>query len=94
MDEFPHDRPPHRTSSIALRPPLCWPNDARIAFAVVVSTEYYELQPAPTGFTPANVPGGFGRAPYPDVRAARHPRAAAGEYRGAGTLRGASVGGH
>src|SRR6476659_347935 len=69
MDEFPHDRPPHRTSSIALRPPLCWPNEARIAFAVVVSTEYYELQPAPTSFTPANVPGGFGRAPYPDVRA-------------------------
>ena len=69
MDEFPHDRPPHATSSIALRPPLRWPNDARLAFAVVVSTEYYELQPKPTSFTPANVPGGFGRAPYPDVRA-------------------------
>jgi peptidoglycan/xylan/chitin deacetylase (PgdA/CDA1 family) len=69
LDEFPHDRPPHATSSIALRPPLRWPNNARLAFAVVVSTEYYELQPAPTSFTPANVPGGFGRAPYPDVRA-------------------------
>jgi allantoinase len=36
---------------------------------VVVSAEYYELQPAPASVTPANVPGGFGRAPYPDVRA-------------------------
>jgi peptidoglycan/xylan/chitin deacetylase (PgdA/CDA1 family) len=40
-----------------------------VAFAVVVSTEYYEMQPAPTNFIPANVPGGFGRAPYPDFRA-------------------------
>lgn len=69
VDKFPHDRPPHRTSSIASRPPLRWPNDAPVALSVVVSAEYYELQPAPTSFTPANVPGGFGRAPYPDVRA-------------------------
>jgi allantoinase len=69
LDEFPYDRPPHATSSIALRPALHWPNDARLAFAVVVSAEYYELQPKPASFTPANVPGGFGRAPYPDVRA-------------------------
>ena len=67
--EFPHDRPPHDTSSIALRPPLRWPNGARLAFAVVVSAEYYEMQPAAANFIPANVPGGFGRAPYPDFRA-------------------------
>ena len=29
----------------------------------------YEMQPAAENFIPANVPGGFGRAPYPDVRA-------------------------
>ena len=46
-----------------------WPDGARLAFAVVVSAEYYEMQPAPANFIPANVPGGFGRAPYPDVRA-------------------------
>jgi len=69
VDEFPRDRLPHRASSIVSRPPLRWPNGARVAFSVVVSAEYYELQPAPTSFTPANVPGGFGRAPYPDVRA-------------------------
>ena len=67
--EFPHDRPPHDTSSIALRRPLRWPDGARLAFAVVVSAEYYEMQPAPASFIPANVPGGFGRAPYPDFRA-------------------------
>jgi peptidoglycan/xylan/chitin deacetylase (PgdA/CDA1 family) len=48
---------------------LRWPDGARLAFAVVVSTEYYEMQPAPSNFIPANLPGGFGRAPYPDFRA-------------------------
>jgi peptidoglycan/xylan/chitin deacetylase (PgdA/CDA1 family) len=67
--EFPNDRTPHDTSSIALRRPLHWPGGARLAFAVVVSAEYYEMQPNPANFIPANVPGGFGRAPYPDFRA-------------------------
>jgi peptidoglycan/xylan/chitin deacetylase (PgdA/CDA1 family) len=69
VNDFPHDRPPHCASSIVYRPPLRWPNDARVAFAIVVNAEYYELQPASGSFTPANVPGGFGRAPYPDFRA-------------------------
>jgi allantoinase len=64
-----HDRPPHDMSSITRRPPLRWPGGARVAFAVVVSSEYYEMQPAADHFIPANVPGGFGRAPYPDFRA-------------------------
>jgi peptidoglycan/xylan/chitin deacetylase (PgdA/CDA1 family) len=67
--EFPYDRTPHATSSIASRPPLAWPGQARVAFSVVVSSEYYEMQPDPKAFIPANVPGGFGRAPYPDFRA-------------------------
>ncbi|TFL09597.1 hypothetical protein [Pusillimonas noertemannii] len=37
--------------------------------ALVVSAEYYDLYPAPHAFTPPNVPGGFGRGPYPDFRA-------------------------
>src|SRR4051812_34482057 len=68
-NEFPHDRPPHEPSSIVSRPPLRWPGGARVAFAIVVSAEYYEMQPAAANFIPANVPGGFGRAPYPDFRA-------------------------
>src|SRR6516162_709615 len=69
MDVALHDRPPHGTSSIPRRAPVRWPDGARLAFAVVVSTEYYEMQPAPSNFIPANLPGGFGRAPYPDFRA-------------------------
>jgi peptidoglycan/xylan/chitin deacetylase (PgdA/CDA1 family) len=46
-----------------------WPNDASVAFAVLVSAEYYEMQPPEDAFTPPNVPGGFGRGPYPDFRA-------------------------
>jgi allantoinase len=59
----------HSNSTILSRPPVAWPGGNRVAFAVVVSVEYYELQPPPSAFIPPNVPGGFGRAPYPDVRA-------------------------
>jgi peptidoglycan/xylan/chitin deacetylase (PgdA/CDA1 family) len=47
---------------------LAWPNGAPAAFAVLVSAEYYEMQPPDDAFIPANVPGGFGRGPYPDFR--------------------------
>jgi allantoinase len=67
--EFPYDRTPHSASSVAARSPFAWPGQARLAFAVVVSAEYYEMQPDPNSFIPPNVPGGFGRAPYPDFRA-------------------------
>jgi len=69
VDVHSHDRPPHDTSSITRRPPLHWPNAAHVAVGVVVSVEYYEMQPAANQFIPANVPGSFGRAPYPDFRA-------------------------
>jgi allantoinase len=59
----------HDVSMIVSRPALAWPGGARLALAVVVSAEYYEMQPAARNFIPANVPGGFGRAPYPDFRA-------------------------
>jgi peptidoglycan/xylan/chitin deacetylase (PgdA/CDA1 family) len=45
-----------------------WPNDTAVAFAVLVSAEYYEMQPPGNAFAPPNVPGGFGRGPYPDFR--------------------------
>jgi len=64
-----YDRLPHQPSMIASRPKLVWPNKARLAVAFVVCGEYYEMQPAADAFIPANVPGGFGRAPYPDFRA-------------------------
>lgn len=45
-----------------------WPNGAWAACAIVVSAEYYEMQPPADAFIPPNVPGGFGRGPYPDFR--------------------------
>ena len=67
MNEY--DRVYHEDSMIVKRPPLVWPGGHRAAFSVVVCAEYYELQPPDDAFVPPNVPGGFGRAPYPDVRA-------------------------
>jgi len=64
-----YDRLPHATSTIAHRPKLVWPGGKRLAVAFVVCAEYYEMQPPPDAFIPPNVPGGFGRAPYPDFRA-------------------------
>ena len=64
-----HDRVHHENSTIVSRPPLTWPHGYRVAFSVVVCAEYYELQAPAEAFVPPNVPGGFGRAPYPDVRA-------------------------
>ncbi len=46
-----------------------WPHGKPVALAFVVSAEYYDLYPPPEAFTPAMVPGGFGRGPYPDYRA-------------------------
>ena len=50
------------------RAPFTWPNNAPVAVAVLVSAEYYEMQPPDDAFIPPNVPGGFGRGPYPDFR--------------------------
>jgi allantoinase len=57
---------------IVRRQPLVWPNKARIAVGIVVCLEYYEMQPPPGAFLPVNMPGGFGRGPYPDFRSYSH----------------------
>jgi peptidoglycan/xylan/chitin deacetylase (PgdA/CDA1 family) len=53
-------------SPIAQRPRLLWPDGNRLAVAIVVSLEYYEMQPPADAFIPPNLPGMFGRGPYPD----------------------------
>jgi peptidoglycan/xylan/chitin deacetylase (PgdA/CDA1 family) len=58
-----HDRVP-----LPRRSAPAWPDNAAVAFAVLVSAEYYEMQPPEDAFIPPNVPGGFGRGPYPDFR--------------------------
>jgi allantoinase len=58
----------YRRDPIVGRKPWHWPNGARAAIAVVVSAEYYEMQPPANAFMPPNLPGGFGKGPYPDFR--------------------------
>ena len=50
------------------RAAFAWPAGAHAAFAILVSAEYYEMQPLASAFMPPNLPGGFGRGPYPDYR--------------------------
>jgi len=57
-----------RDSALTLAP-IAWPDGKPLALAFVVSAEYYDLFVPATAYTPANVPGGFGRGPYPDYRA-------------------------
>jgi len=58
----------YESRPIVSRPTFSWPNGADMAFGVIVSLEHYELQPPADAFVPVNVPGGMGRAPYPDFR--------------------------
>jgi peptidoglycan/xylan/chitin deacetylase (PgdA/CDA1 family) len=58
----------YRRTPLPRRPILRWPDGKPLAFAVLVSAEYYEMQPPEDAFIPPNVPGGFGRGPYPDFR--------------------------
>ena len=53
----------------AARAPLRWPGGKPLALAIVVSVEHYDLYAPPGSAVPAGLPGGFGRGPYPDVRA-------------------------
>jgi peptidoglycan/xylan/chitin deacetylase (PgdA/CDA1 family) len=58
----------YRREPITRRKTLRWPNGAVVAVAVVVNAEYYEMRPPLGAFIPPNLPGGFGRGPYPDFR--------------------------
>ena len=69
LAQDPHDNVFHETSSLPKRARLEWPEQRKVAVCIVVCAEYYEMQPPEGSFIPPNLPGGFGRAPYPDVRA-------------------------
>jgi peptidoglycan/xylan/chitin deacetylase (PgdA/CDA1 family) len=60
------------SDSIAARNSVAWPEDARLAFGIVVSIETYELFQPPGAVIPVTLPGGFGRGPYPDFRTYSH----------------------
>ena len=56
-------------SSIHKRDPVSWPGGKPLALAFMVCGETYELCPPEGAQQPPNLPGGFGRGPYPDLRA-------------------------
>jgi len=60
---------PTPRNPIVARQKLTWPGGAAVAVAFVVNLEHYELQPPDGLVMPASLPGGMGRAPYPDFRA-------------------------
>jgi allantoinase len=60
------DHPHYAWSPLPFRPPLRWPDNAKVALCVVVNLEHYDHEPVPGSFTPASIPGNRGRGPAPD----------------------------
>ncbi|MGZ8155623.1 MAG: polysaccharide deacetylase family protein [Burkholderiales bacterium] len=56
----------------AARPKLAWPNEARVALAAIVVLEHAEWKPPPASYQVANLAGGYGWGPFPDVTAWSH----------------------
>jgi allantoinase len=56
----------------ATRPKLSWPNRARVALCVIVTLEHAEWKQPPGSFQVANLAGGYGWGPFPDVTAWSH----------------------
>ena len=56
----------------ATRPRLRWPNNARVALCVIVTLEHAEWKRPPGSFQVANLAGGYGWGPFPDVTAWSH----------------------
>lgn len=54
-------------SPLPRRPPLRWPDAARVALCVIVNLEHYDFEAPAGAYTPPSVPGGRGRGPSPDV---------------------------
>jgi allantoinase len=49
------------------RPVLRWPNNARVAVAVIIPLEHMEWSPPPGTYQNPALAGGYGPAPFPDV---------------------------
>lgn len=59
-------------SPVVERPQLTWPDGAALALCVVVNLEHYEWSPPADACQAANLPGGLGRGPFPDMRSFSH----------------------
>jgi hypothetical protein len=51
-----YDNVPYKTSSLPKRPPLAWPDGRKVAVCIVISAEYYEMQPPAGSFVPPDLP--------------------------------------
>ena len=60
------DQSYYEWSPLPSRPPLHWPDNAKVALCVVLNVEHYDMEPVPGAFTPGSVPGWRGRGPSPD----------------------------
>src|SRR5687767_11748587 len=56
----------------ATRAKIEWPNKARVALCVIVVLEHAEWKSPPESFQVANLAGGYGWGPFPDVTAWSH----------------------
>jgi peptidoglycan/xylan/chitin deacetylase (PgdA/CDA1 family) len=56
----------------ATRPPLAWPDGARVAVCVIVDLEHMEWRRPPDAYQVPNLAGGYGPGPFPDVTAWSH----------------------
>ena len=56
----------------ATRAKLEWPNKARVALCVLVALEHTEWKCSPESYQVANLAGGYGWGPFPDVTAWSH----------------------
>jgi hypothetical protein len=61
------DNPWYDYSPFPKRPKLAWPKNARVAFCVVLTLEYYELEPAEDAVKDSRFVGEFGNY-RPDYR--------------------------
>jgi len=68
------DHPHHAWSPITTRGKLSWPNNAKIAFCVIITLEHTEWE-QPEGSYSADQAGGLGVRPFPD-----YPRFSHREY--------------
>ncbi len=58
-------------SPITSRPPLTWPNDARVALCVIVSLDHYQWRLPPDSYKSPEIPGGISGSgmAFPDITA-------------------------
>ena len=59
-------------SPISTRPPLQWPDNARVALCVIVTLEHLEWEPPPGHFEVRRLAGGLGRLAFPDYARLTH----------------------